>query len=234
VFARDDGECVSRATLRELKEINMRTNMQITSAVAVLALVSAAASAAPTVDAAGDFLNGFSSVTSPDLDVLEMEAFFDTVTNNFTFTSRSAGAIGTTAGSSFVWGINRGAGTAGFAANGLPNVLFDRIVQLVPGGVSRIAGGGLPAINLDPGAVTIDGSRITAVVPAALLESTGFSFSNCTVSLWSRTAAPAGFAGIADFAPDDRNVGVTVIPAPAALASFAAATLAMARRRRCV
>ncbi len=231
MFARDEGERDSRATACEWKETIMRTNVQLCAASAVLAL-GVAATAAPTVDPAGDLLNGFSAVTSPDLDVLEMEAFFDNVTNNFTFTSKSAGAIGTTAGSSFVWGVNRGAGTAGFAANGLTNVLFDRVVQLVPGGVSRIAGGGLPAINLDPGAVTINGSTITAVVPASLLPSTGFAFGGYTVSLWPRTSTPAGFAGISDFAPDSTNVAVTVIPAPAALASMAIAGLAMARRRR--
>lgn len=193
---------------------------------------AAGASAAPFIDGAGDLLNGFNAGTSPDLDILESEAFYDSVANTFTFTSRSAGAIGTTAGSSFVWGVNRGAGTAGFAANGINNVFFDRVVVLTPGGVSRIAGGGLAAINLDPAAVTISGSTISVVLSAALLPSTGFEFSNFTVNLWTRTAAPSGFAGISDFAPDNSNIGVTVIPAPASLLAVAGGALLARRRRR--
>jgi hypothetical protein len=196
-----------------------------------LAGLAPAALAAPFIDAAGDLINGFTSAANADLDIVEVEAFFDTTTSKFIFTSKSAGAIGTTASSSFVWGINRGAGTAGFAANGITNVFFDRVVRIVPGGTSQIAGGGLPAINLDPGAVTIVGSTIRAEVPASLLPSTGFAFSNYTVNLWPRTSAPGGFAGISDFAPDNANLSLTVIPAPASLGLLAVAGL-VARRRR--
>lgn len=211
----------------------MRSSVQMLSVGGVVALaLSSLAHAAPTLDAAGDLINGFSAATSPDLDVLQIEAFFDTTTSNFVFTSTSAGAIGTTAGASFVWGINRGAGTAGFAANGVTNVLFDRVVQITPGGLSRIAGGGLPAINLDPGAITINGSTIRVVIAASLLPSTGFLFSDYSVALWPRSAAQTGFTAIADFAPNNSNIGVTLIPAPAGLAAMLAAGCVGARRRR--
>jgi MYXO-CTERM domain-containing protein len=210
----------------------MKTSALITGITGALAL-SASASAALITDAAGDTINGFNAATNPDLDVLSAEVIFNNVTNTFTFTSTLAGNVGTTATASFVWGVNRGAGTAGFAANGLNNVLFDRVVRLVPGGTSQIAGGGLPAINLDPGAVTISGSIITAVVPASLLPSTGFTPENYTVNLWPRVASPAGFAGISDFAPNNSNASVTVVPAPGgALALAAAGLLAMRRRSR--
>lgn len=190
------------------------------------------ASAAIINDAQGDLINGFTSAANADLDVLLAEAIYNNVDNTFTFNATLAGNVGTTATASYVWGVNRGAGTAGFAANGLPNVLFDRVVRLVPGGTSQIAGGGLPAINLDPGSVVINGATISAVIPGSLLPSTGFALSNYTVNLWPRTTAPAGFAGISDFAPDTNNASVTVIPAPATIAALGGFALAGLRRRR--
>ena len=144
---------------------------------------------------------------------------------------RSRSRRGTTATASYVWGVNRGAGTAGFGANGLPNVLFDRVVRLVPGGTSQIAGGGLPAINLDPGAVTFSGNSMTAVFPATLLPSTGFQPGAYTLNLWPRVTAPSGFAGISDFAPDANNFAVTVVPAPAGVLVIGGAALGLRRRR---
>jgi len=209
------------------------------SLIARCAILSAAALAAwaPTasaeliVDAAGDLINGFNAATNPDLDVITAESIYDSSTNTFTFTSTLAGAVGTTPNMSFVWGVNRGGGTAGFAGNGLPNVLFDRVVRLVPGGQSQIAGGGLATINLDASAVTFSGNTITATFSADLLPGNGFTPSQYTVNLWPRVNSPAGFPGISDFAPNDRNAAVTVVPSPAAAAAFGLAGL-LARRRR--
>ncbi|MBY0313531.1 MAG: hypothetical protein K2W85_15810 [Phycisphaerales bacterium] len=208
------------------------TTIRSFAALALMALGAPLAMGAPVTDPAGDLLNGFSAAANPDLDVLFAEAVYDITSNTFTFSSTSAGAVGTTASSSFVWGVNRGAGTAGFAANGLTNVLFDRVVRIVPGGTSQIAGGGLPAIDLPSSAITISGASITAVVPGSLLPSTGFALSSYTVNLWPRTAAPNGFAGISDFAPDTSNASVTVIPAPGAAAVFAGVAMLGMRRRR--
>jgi hypothetical protein len=199
---------------------------------AAAVLSSQAVDAALITDPSGDLINGFNAATSPDLDVLQAEVTYNVNTNVFTFTSTSAGAIGTTAPSSFVWGVNRGAGAAGFAANGLPNILFDRIVRLVPGGQSQILGGDLPAINIDPSAVTVSGSTITATIAASLLPGNGFTPENYTVNLWPRTDSPSGFAGIADFAPDTVNAPVTVVPAPAVAFVFGFGGLAAFRRRR--
>ncbi|GDY00190.1 hypothetical protein LBMAG48_25930 [Phycisphaerae bacterium] len=210
-----------------------RSSISVSMVAAALAMLAGtSAFGALITDAQGDLINGFTSAANADLDVLTAEAIYNNVNNTFTFTATVAGNVGTTATASYVWGVNRGAGTAGFAANGLTNVLFDRVVRLVPGGTSQIAGGGLPAINLDPGAVSFSGTTITAVVSANLLPSTGFTFSNYTVNLWPRTTAPAGFAGISDFAPDSSNAAVTVVPAPASLGVFAGVAGLVLRRRR--
>lgn len=202
------------------------TNSVLTAA--LLSVAGSMASAAVINDATGDLINGF---TAGDLDVVTAEATYDNVNNTFTFTSTLAGAVGTTSGASYVWGVNRGAGTAGFAANGYTNVLFDRVVRLLPDGTGAIAGGGLPVINLPAGSVTISGNTITGVVAASLLPNNGFTFENYTVNLWPRVATPGGFAGISDFAPDTNNAAVTVVPAPAALGVLAAAGLLAPRRR---
>jgi hypothetical protein len=198
----------------------------------VTASLSLTASATVVVDAANDLINGFSAATNPDLDVLSTEVLYNNVTNQFTLNSTVAGNIGTTATASYVWGINRGAGTAGFGANGFTNILFDRVVRLVPGGTSQIAGGGLPAINLPVGAVVFSGATMTATFDASLLPNNGFTFANYTYNLWPRVAAPTGFAGIPDFSPDNTNAPVSVIPAPSALGIIAAGGLVVGRRRR--
>ena len=142
------------------------------------------------------------------------------MTDLFTFTSTSARNIGTRANSSYVWGINRGGETAGFAANGLPNVLSDRDVQLVPVGISRIAGGELATIDLPTNLMTFNGATITAIIPASLLPSNGFTSRNYTVNV------------IADFALNTNNVAVTVIPAPGVLGMIGGIAVFGLRRRR--
>lgn len=210
------------------------TTHRVSALAGALLTASGAAQAALIVDAPGDLLNGFNAATSPDLDVITAEVTYNNADNTFTFTSTLAGNVGTTATASYVWGVNRGAGTAGFAGNGLPNVLWDRLVRLVPGGTSQILGGGLPTINIDPAAITISGSTISAVFAASLLPGNGFAPENYTVNLWPRVNAPSGFAGISDFAPNNTNAPVTVIPAPAATAAIGMTGLLAFNRRRAV
>src|SRR5437588_10505763 len=87
-------------------------------------------SAALIVDPPNDFLPTFT--TGPrngDLDVLSAQVFFDG--KNFTFTSTENGAIGTTEGSVFVWGVDRGFHQA-FFGSFRPGVLFDIAVVFFP------------------------------------------------------------------------------------------------------
>ncbi len=185
-------------------------------------------------DTAGDFLSSFGGTSAQtDLDVIDATVLFDPSTNLFKLTSTLSGAPGTTPNGVYVWGVNRGAGTAGFAGNGIDGVRFDRVILLRPDGTGQIGGG--PA--LPSGSVTVAGNTISAIVSSSLLTSTGFNFIDYTWNLWPRNTTYAGFAAISDFAPDNANftstVG-TVVPLPASLPLLGigmAMTLVMRRRR---
>jgi len=162
-------------------------------------------------DRPNDFLSTFAGqASSTDLDVLSATVLYNPATDLFTLSSTMSGAIGSTPAGFYVWGVNRGAGTAGFAANGIDGVLFDRVVLLRPDGTGSIGGG--PA--LAAGSVTISGDTITGVVSGSLLESTGFKKSDYTWNLWPRDGAFTGFTAISDFAPDNANFTSTVAAVP--------------------
>lgn len=184
--------------------------------------LAAAALAAPALghaadsisDPLGDFLPSFAGLASasPDLDVLGATVTYNPSTDQYTFSSVQAGEVGTTANGLYVWGVNRGGGTAGFAANGLPGVLFDSVVLLRPNGTGSIGATALPA-----GAVTVAGNTITGVVSGSLLPSTGFAKANYTFNLWPRNTSFSGFAAISDFAPNNANFTAVPVPEPASV-----------------
>jgi hypothetical protein len=181
-------------------------------------------------DPANDFLPTFAgSVASKDLDVLSASVFYDGSTDIYRLVSTQAGAVGSTATGIYVWGVNRGAGVASFAANGITGVRFDRAIVLRPDGTGSIGAVALPA-----GSVTVSGNTIVGVISGALLPSTGFNKIDYTWNLWPRDSAFTGFAAISDFAPDNSNFTATPIPEPSALALWVcglAAMCGLARRR---
>lgn len=209
--------------------------MRLLASVAALALASLPLSSQALdgiTDPKGDFLATFAgSSASTDLDVLSASVFYNPSTDLFTLTATMDGLIGTTATGFYVWGVNRGAGTAGFASLGLNGVRFDRVIILRPDGTGTIPGvGALPG-----GSITISGKTITGVVSGSLLTSTGFTNKlDYTFNLWPRDGAFAGNAAISDFAPNNANFTATAVPEPgtAALGALGLAGLLAWRRRQ--
>ena len=159
-------------------------------------------------DARGDFLASFAGPNNPDLDVVSAEVSFDG--SDFVFESTSAGSIGMTPGALFVWGVDRGAGTARFGPLA-PGVMFDLVVIVQPDGTSRVRDlvtntvTDLPAAN-----VSFNGAELRARVPAKLLPSQGFAQAQYTANLWPRTGLDSSNQ-ISDFAPDNSNAPVRMM-----------------------
>lgn len=177
-----------------------------------LALFASPALAAPILDPLGDFLASYTGPHGADLDIVSIDPTFDGHT--FTLTSTSAGAIGTTPGGIFVWGVNRGTNATPFGVF-RDGVQFDAIVLANPFGASRVVINGvstaLPAAN-----VSFAGNVLNVVVPDALLPSAGFAPIDYLVNLWPRGSS-GGNNTISDFAPDNSDARVQMVPEPAAV-----------------
>jgi hypothetical protein len=207
---------------------------------ATLLAGSGLAQAIGVTDATGDYVTGFAGSHAGDLDVLGAFVSYSVASDRFVFSGTMNADIGSSAGGLYVWGVNRGAGTAGFAGNGLPGVLFDALVIFNSNGTGSVrtlgAGGGVT--TLPPGAIASFGSTIIGRVDGALLPSRGFAKTDYTWNLWPRDGTlPSGFGQISDFAPDNSNLPVTVIgqvPEPASVLSMGLGlgALLLARRRR--
>jgi hypothetical protein len=204
--------------------------------VAALTVVASAASAA-TTDPIGDFIPSYTGVHNADLDVVSAFVTYNPATDMFLFSGTMNGAIGTTASSLYVWGVDRGAGTARFGpiATG---VLFDSVVTATGSGngaVTLLLPTPPVATNLAAGSVTFAGNTITVSVSGALLVPNGVPPTAFTWNLWPRDTTQAGTAAISDFAPDNANVAVAVVPEPSTVALLAlglgALVLRSGRRR---
>lgn len=191
--------------------------------------------AGPTTDPAGDWLSTFSGTRNNDLDVVSVEVTFDG--SAFVLKGTMAAAI-THTGNRYVWGVNRGAGAAGFGMSlGLNGVLFDAVLAITvtvdsSGGIT--AAGSILGNALAAADFAINGATISARVKASFLPSTGFSLTNYTFNLWPRSPGN-GTDKISDFAPNNSNVAATVVPEPSTFAAAGLAAVAglfAARRRR--
>jgi hypothetical protein len=200
--------------------------------VSTVLLVANAAFAVPFVDPVNDFIPSFIGPHNADLDVLTSEVTLQG--SQLVFNARLAGPVGTTAGSLYVLGLDRGAGTSRFPVIA-PGVLFDEVLAVTGGGVATvrdlISG---TATTLPAGATTITGDFLTVSFPVSLAPSLGLAPSNYTWNLWPRTGAGID-SQISDFAPDNSNVRVTVaaVPEPGTVALFGLGAVGlMAIRRR--
>ena len=192
----------------------------LAAALMTATLVSTPINAAVFSDPAGDFLGTFVGPQNGDLDILSGSAGF--TSDDLLLSSTMSGAIGTTSGSAFIWGIDRGSGTdrlitSGPPAVGTPDILMDAIVRLQADGAGAVLTFptmGAPVTTLlDPSAITISGNTISARISRTLLPTTGFAFSDYTYINWSRSLL-GGQQFIADLAPD-ASFTATFVPEPA-------------------
>ena len=178
--------------------------------------VSAGTAFAGISDPVNDFLPSYTGAHHGDLDVVSSFVNYNPGTDTFFFSGTMDAAIGTTASAFYVWGVDRGTGTARFGALA-PGVLFDSVVIFRLDGtatVNRFNGSN----NLPAGTATFAGNTIQGNISGALLASTGFAKTAYAWNLWPRDGSQSGNAAISDFAPDNSNAAVTVVPEPSTVA----------------
>ena len=185
----------------------------------VAAGLSAAASASFAVnDPIGDFLPSYTGAKNGDLDVVSSFVTYNAGSDTFFFSGTMNDAIGSTSTAFYVWGLDRGTGTARFGALA-DHVLFDSVVILRLDGSATV--NLLPGATVLAGAATFAGNTISASISGALLPGAGFAKSAYTWNLWPRDSVPVGNAQISDFAPDNSNVAVAEVPEPSTVALLA-------------
>ena len=205
---------------------------------AVLALAASSAHGAVVMDPIGDFLPTYTGPQGADLDVVTAEPILRGT--QLTLTATLNGAVGTTPGGVYVWGVNRGGGQAIFQGQAPPigsGVIFDSVIALNQDGTGLVVLV-LPTQVITPlpaGSITIAGNTISAMFDISLLPNNGTAFANYGYNLWPRSGFdPTMNTQVADFAPDNSTVRAT-IPEPAAwammIAGFGLVGL-MARRRQ--
>jgi hypothetical protein len=198
---------------------------------AALAMIAFGANGAPINDPANDFLPTYTGPQSAPLDALSSEVRYLPSTQQFLVTGTMNGPVAAApAGSSYIWGFNRGAGTERFVG-GTPStgegVSFDSVVVLLPDGtgtVNRLVGGGASAIT-----ATIAGNTISTLFGVELLPTLGLALDDYLWNLWPRSGP--GNAAISDFLPNDVAASntdpnaamarVTVVPEPNVATLFA-------------
>ena len=201
----------------------------------VLALAASAGHAVSlgTSDPQGDFLSTYTGVQNGAVDVLFAYSIFDQASSSFTFGATMAGPIsGAASNTQYIWGIDRGAGTARLNSGATPvgsGVLFDSVIALTTAGagqVNQFFASPTPTLStvLPSGAVVISGNTITVTVAASLLPNNGFTFDQYKWNIWPRVGS-GNNNQITDFAPDNSTIGVlaiTPVPEPDALAMMLA------------
>ena len=186
-------------------------------------LAASPAMASPISDPQGDFLNSYTGPHNADLDVRSTGATF--VGGQYVFDGTFYGTIGSTAGGVYVFGVDRGQGTARFSAIGSA-VVFDSVVIVKPLGTSSVRDLiANTSTTLASDAVHIAGASLEVIVPAALLPTTGFATDRYTFNLWPRSGL-TNVNQISDFAPDNSNLAVDV-PEPASMAILGLGLLAV-------
>lgn len=206
---------------QKMKHSAMNTAYAACSAL-VLGVAGLAASPAQAVtvgDPTGDFLSTYKGAKTGEFDVIASWVNYDPNRDVFQLSATMAGNISPTSLAAYVWGFDRGHGTAAFGSSlGLTQVLFDRTVVVN-------ANGSIVSAGVNVGTATIFGSTITATIAGSVLPENGFSKANYTWNLWPRFTGSSfngvtvsGVSAIPDFAPNTVNAAVTAVPEPSSLA----------------
>jgi hypothetical protein len=171
------------------------------AALALTLLTSTLGSAAAVSDPPNDFLPTFAGPHNGDLDVLAANAIVNGSYLDIAATFN--GSIGQTPGAVYVFGFDRGHGTAKFSNIGEPNVVFDSTVVVSNTG-GTVVNDLIGKTKTSLGNATLSGSSLSAVIPLSDLPSEGFRTSNYTFNLWPESGSPnAGNTEISDFAPNN-------------------------------
>ena len=199
-------------------------------AAASLMTLTLHANATTITDSAGDFLPSFVGAQTANRDVISVSASYNN--GSFDFGGTFAGPLDQSDGTFYVFGIDRGQGTARFGAIA-PGVTFDSVVIVTPG-VSTVVRDLLTniATTLAPGATTLGVNSIDVLVDGSLLPSTGVPIAQYGVNLWPRIGS-GNNNQISDFAPNNSDFALTV-PEPISIALLGAglAGVLAARRRQ--
>lgn len=177
--------------------------------------------AAATQLAVTDLLPTYTGPSGVDLDILTADVGYSAHNGKLIFRARLGGAIGKTPGAVYVFGLDRGAGTARFVG-GVPSigqgVLFDSALVVNSDGTGFFN----DLINarvtpLAPGAVRIEGKRLIVSLAAHLVPPAGRAISSWTFNVWPRVGLGSNNQ-IADFAPDASNAPITIRPSGESMA----------------
>jgi PEP-CTERM motif len=191
--------------------------------------VPAYAQTQTVADPVGDFLPTYTGPQSPSLDVTSFTVAYNAVASAFLISTTLAGDVSGAPGS-YIIGVNTGTGVnAPFSTVGQANVRFNQTITIQPNGTGTIG-----ATPLLPGSIFINGTSFSALIPLALLPSTGFAPQFYGFNVWPRSGT--GLGALADFAPNNATLAASSVPEPASwaflLLGFAGIGLALRRRRQ--
>jgi len=216
-------------------------------AAAAVSLQGSAAWATTVTDPVGDLLGSFSGPAGADLDVVSASAAYDS--QNIRLSATMHGAVGTTAGGLYVWGVDRGAGTEFLhnlhvadpthQADVGAGVRFDAFIRLDNTGSGSVflLSPDVKVISvtaLDSSMIRIVGDTISVNVPRWMLPGQGFDIAQYGYNVWPRVGGITSNDQVSDFAPDASTFTGSAVPEPGAwalmLAGFAATGMALRRR----